>query len=99
MIKNYSTVVLFVGGGGGSLISFFLMEETGRVKTNLGECNLKVTRHLGECSKILQVVTENLYKCQFQAALGYRKHYAAHDCTVLVPNGCYHANLTEKLHL
>ena len=41
-----------MGGGGGGLI-FFFMEETGQVKTELGECNLKVTRPDGECSKIL----------------------------------------------
>ena len=44
-------ILLFVGGGGGSLI--FFREETGRVKTDLGKCNLKVTRPDGTCSKIL----------------------------------------------
>ena len=44
-------ILLFVGGGGGSLI--FFREETGRVKTDLGTCNLKVTRPDGKCSKIL----------------------------------------------
>ncbi len=29
------------------------MEDPGRVKTDLGECNLKVTRPDGECSEIL----------------------------------------------
>jgi len=29
------------------------MEDTGRVKIDLGECSLKVTRPDGECTKIL----------------------------------------------
>ena len=32
---------------------FFFAEETGRVKNYLGECNLRVTRQVGECSEIL----------------------------------------------
>ena len=32
---------------------YFKMEDTGRVKIDLGECSLKVTRLDGECTKIL----------------------------------------------
>ena len=53
----------------GAIFFFFFMEENGRVKTDLGECNLKVTRPDGECSKILVsnpakaqlVVKKNIY--------------------------------------
>ena len=40
--------LLFVGGG-----MYFIMEDTGRVKIDLGECSLKVIRPDGECTKIL----------------------------------------------
>ena len=36
------------GGGGGGLI----MEETGQLKTDLGECDLKITRPDGKCFPI-----------------------------------------------
>ncbi len=39
------------------------MEETGRVKIDLGECNLKVTRPDGECSEILVSNPDILFDC------------------------------------
>ncbi len=49
-IKLYNYSIICRGKG----LNFpFSMEETGRVKTDLGECNLKVTHPDGECSAIL----------------------------------------------
>lgn len=36
---------------GAIILFYFFMEETGRVKTDLGECNLNDTCLVGECSK------------------------------------------------
>ncbi len=52
MIKNLSCILYFLRGEVGWIFLFF-MEETGWVKTDLGECNLKVTCPDGECSEIL----------------------------------------------
>jgi len=60
------TSLLFMGGGAGSNFFLFFMEETGRVKTDLGEWP---SRPDGECSKILVsnpakaqlVVKKNIY--------------------------------------
>ena len=49
---NFYAVSRSRGGGYFFILNFF-MEETGRVKTDLGECNLNFTRKVGECLKIL----------------------------------------------
>ena len=46
------------------------MEETGRVKTDLGECNFKVTRPDSKCTKIL---VSNAVQISFRLVFGPQK--------------------------
>ena len=41
---------------------FFLTAETGRLKTDLGECNLNVTCLVDKCCKILVSITVSCYE-------------------------------------
>ena len=52
-LKNLTLLFDMFVGGWEFFFFFFFAEETGRVKNYLGECNLRVTRQVGECSEIL----------------------------------------------
>ena len=79
---------MFVGGGGGGgggvgiFFFFFFAEETGRVKNYLGECNLRVTRQVGECSEMLvsNPVILSLYVCLSVDNLYYHSIHFSLSC-------------------